>query len=203
METKIVCMKKWVTLLAATALIASCSKQDLQQETANQTSLRTVTMRGTQGGAYVSEWETNGDWVKTDISNNSRFTWTRKVPEISSDVLNGGVVLTYSKFASSDPAYARFANPTALPYYYLPEAERPLPQTYYFSQDVSSGEISISYTVPYTKEAMPKMNGGASLSALRFQTIALPKSFLDARNVTAAMVLNYYSYEQVMSLINQ
>lgn len=202
-KPKMCVMKQWVTLLAATALFASCSKQNLEQENDNQENLRTTAMRSTQGGAYVSEWETSGSWIKTDAGNTSRFTWSRKTPEIGTDVLNGGLALTYAKLAPSDPSYAHLTKPTMLPFYFLPESERPIPKTFYFSQEVSNGTVSITYTVPFTKDALPRMNGGASLGSLQFQTIVLPKSFLDSLSLTAETVQLYYTYDQVMNLINQ
>ena len=200
-------MKQWITLAVATAIFASCTKQDLQQETlqqekAHQAQAQTAALRQAQGGAYISDWEQYSIWSKTDEGNMSKFIMMRKTPEINSGVTNGGLVLSYSKVATTDPVYARFTSPNMMPFYFLPEAERPRPETFYFTDASSDGNLTITYQVPFTKNDLPAMGGGASLGAMQFQYVVLTKAFLDANNLSAETVRNYYTYDQVMNLLN-
>jgi len=131
------------------------------------------------------------------------FTVQRKSDEVTTSVTNGGLVLTYAKLATNNPLYTSFNNPKMLPFYFLPESERPLPQTFYFTTSVSNGVITIDYRVPYTKESLPAMAGNASLQAIQFQHIILPVEFLQSRGLNANTVRNNYTYEQVLNLLNQ
>jgi len=194
-------MKKWITLLAVSAMVTACSKQELSNNTLQDESQRSSAMRSSQEGAYVSEWEQYNDWSKTNEGDKSRFSVVRKTPEINAGITNGGLVLTYAKVAVTDPRYASFANPTLMPFYYLPDAERPYPYTYYFSDAVSEGNVIITYSVPFTKEAMPLMGGGASLQSFQFQYVVLTGAFLDSRGLDPQTVRNYYTYDQVMNLV--
>ena len=195
-------MKQWITLAVATALFTSCTKQDLQQEKAHQAQAQTAALRQAQEGAYISEWEQYTIWSKTDEGDKSKFTMRRRTPEINSGVTNGGLVLSYARIATTNPDYARFNSPNMMPFYFLPEAERPRPETYYFSNANSEGNILITYQVPFTKHDLPPMGGGASLQAMQFQYVVLTKAFLDANNLSAGTVQNYYTYDQVMNLVN-
>lgn len=196
-------MKQWITLMAATAIFTACSKQDLQDETMQQNiANQPSAMRSAQQGAYVSAWEQYSDWIKTDEGTTSKFVLMRKTPEINAGVTNGGLVLSYAKVATNAPDYAPFTTPNMLPFYYLPASERPYPQTHYFSDVSSEGNIAISYRIPFTKQGTPAIGGGASLQSFQFQHVVLTKAFLDSRGLDAQTVRNYYTYNQVMNLVN-
>ena len=200
-------MKQWITLTAAMAIFASCTKQDLQQETlqqekAHQAQVQTTALRQAQQGAYISEWEQYNTWSKTDEGNRSRFTVVRRTPEINSDVTNGGLVISYAKIVTTDPAYAHFNSPNMIPFHFLPQAERPYPGASYLTDASTDGNLTMVYQVPFTKNDMPPMGGGASLQAMQFQHVVLTKAFLNANNLSAATVRNYYTYEQVINLVN-
>lgn len=201
-------MKQWITLLAATALFTACSKQSLQDELQQEnlslqkeTSSATIAMRSTQSGAYVSGWEQFNNWMKSDDGTASVFTSTVKTSEVAA-VANGGLVLGYAKTSSTDPLYQHLTKPTMMPFYYLPESERPLPQTYYFSEVISGENIVLRYRMPFTKAETPTLQDGNSLQSLQFQHVVLTKEFLDSRGLAADAVRNYYTYEQVMTLVN-
>ena len=195
-------MKPWITLLAAAAVFASCSKEKSEEQSSQARQSTVAAFRQAQEGVYVSDWEQYNDWTKTDEGNLSRFAIVRKSPEIDASVLNGGIVLGYSRIALADPAYAPFNYPKMMPFYFLPEAERPNPQQYYFSDQSTNGNITVVYQGPYTKEEMPVMGGGASLRGMRFQFVAMTKAFLDSHGLTANTIRNYYTYDQVMTLVN-
>ena len=203
-EPKSCVMKQCITLLTAAAIFVSCSKQDLQEESLQtDKESASVALRSSKAENYVSGLETYSNWTKSDQGNVTVYTLQRKSDEVTTDVTNGGLVLTYAKVATTDPLYAPFNNPKMLPFYFLPESERPLPQTFYFTNSVSNGIITISYRVPYTKQTMPAMGGGASLQTIQFQHIVLPADFLQSRGVSATTVRNNYTYQQVLNLINQ
>lgn len=196
-------MKQCITLLLAAAIISSCSKQDLQEENLPQQNfLPTIAFRAGQEGSFVSGWEQYSDWTKTEQGNISVFTLNRKTPEVNASVVNGGLVLTYAKVATSDPLYISFTSPKMVPFYYLPESERPQPQMFYFTDAATDGNIALMYRVPFTKQSLPAMAGGASLQAMQFQYVVLTKAFLESRGLTAGMVRNNYTYDQVMALVN-
>lgn len=195
-------MKQWITLLAVTTLFTACSKQDLQEDQLQEenTSNSTV-LRSTQEGAYVSGWEQYSNWTKTDEGNTSVFTMNRKTSEVAA-AGNGGLVLGYAKVASNNPLYLHLTKPNMLPFYYLPQAEKPRPETYYFSEVVSGDNIVLHYRMPFTKAGTATLPGGASLQDLQFQHVLLSKTFLESRGLNAQTVQHYYTYEQVMALVN-
>lgn len=196
-------MKQWITLLAATALFASCSKQDLQEESVQQDSaVRSSATRNSVEGAYVSGWEQNTQWQKSDQSGMSIFTLQRKTPEINSSVLDGGLVLTYGKANTNDPRYAHLREPQMMPFFFLPESERVNGYYYHFSEEVSNGSINIIFRMPFTKEMNPQIGGGVTLNDVQYQHVVLTRSFLESRGLTASTVRNYYTYNQVMDLVN-
>jgi hypothetical protein len=196
-------MKQWITLLTAAAMFASCSKQDLQQENVQQNEISSAAMNAAQPTNYVSGWEKYSNWERSEQGDVVVFTTLRKSAEVSPEVMNGGLVLTYAKVVTSDPLYSPFNNPKMLPFYFLPESERPLPKTFYFMNTVSNGNIAIAYRVPYTKQTMPLLGGGASLQNMQFQQVVITGEYLKSKGLDAEKVRNYYSYEQVMNLVNQ
>ena len=197
-------MKQWITLIASAAIICSCSKENLREESLQTNdSAPSTALRSVQQGTFVSDWQQYTDWTKTDEGNVSVFTLIRKTPEVTSSVINGGLALTYAKVTTTDPLYSSFNQPKMLPFFYLPEAEKPYQQTFYFTDAVSNGNITIAYRVPFTKEMMPPMAGGASLQGLQFQHVVMTKEFLDNQGLSADQVRNYYTYDQVMNLVSQ
>lgn len=196
-------MKQWITLLAATALFASCSKQDLQEESMQQeNAARSSATRTSAEGAYVSGWEQTSQWQKSDQGDMSIFTIQRKTPEINSSVLDGGLVLTYGKANTTDPRYAHLQEPKLMPFYFLPESERVTGYYYHFSEEVSSGNINVVFRMPFTKDSNPQIGGGVRLNDVQYQHVVLTRTFLESRGLTASTVRNYYTYNQVMDLVN-
>jgi hypothetical protein len=199
-------MKQWITLLAATAIFSSCTKQDLQQEEENlqlEIEVTSAAMRSAQDGAFVSEWQQYHQWVKSDKGDMSSFAMTRKTPEVNSAVKDGGLVLSYAKAESQEPAYARFKNPTLIPFYFLPETVRPYPYHFYFSDAISEGKITVTYQMALTKEDMPHIGGGVYLSDMKFQFVVMTRQFLEAHAIDAQTIRDSYTYEQVMNLAGQ
>lgn len=195
-------MKQWITLLAVSALFTACSKQDLREEPLQSESTTNATiLRSTQDGAYVSGWEQYSDWVKTTDGDASVFTKTIKSPEAAA-AGNGGLVLGFARVTTSSPQYQHLTQPTRLPFYYLPESERPRPEMYYFSEIVSGENVLLRYRAPFTKADMPTLPGGASLQNIQFQHVVFTASFLQSRGLSANTVQNYYTYDQVMALAN-
>jgi hypothetical protein len=196
-------MKQWITLLAATALFASCSKQDLQEESTQQdNATRTTATRTSAEGAYVSGWGQTNQWQKSDQGDASIFTTQKRLPEVDASVLDGGLVLTYAKANSSDPRYASLQEPRLMPFFFLPEAERVSGYYYYFSDQASFGSVSITFRIALTTELNPEIGGGVRLNDVQYQHVVLTKSFLESRGLTASTVRNYYTYSQVMDLAN-
>lgn len=200
-------MKQWITLIAVAASFASCTKENLKEDSMEATeqtaTIKSSGMRVVQNGAYVSDWEQYGSWNRTDEGDFSTFGIHRKTPEVTSGVMNGGLVMSYAKYTSDAAEYAPFANATSMPFYYLPEAERPIAHNNYFSGANAEGDISIAYSVRTTKQEMPEMGGGASLPAMKFQYVVMDKTFLTNHGLDAQTVQNNYSYEQVMQLLNE
>lgn len=196
-------MKQWITLATATVIFTSCTKQNLQEENLLQEKQTSGSaLRVSKTGAYVSNWEQFSEWQKADEGSISMFIVKRKTPEVTSDVTNGGLVLSYAKTATSNPNYILFTSPVQMPFYFLPESERPYPYHYHFSDGSSEGLITIVYRTPLTKATLPAMGGGASLPAMQFQFVVITRAFLEANGLTAEAVRNNYTYEQVMNLVN-
>lgn len=196
-------MKQWITLIAATAIFTSCSKQDMQEDLMQTKASIQSSTRATSNGAYISNWEQYTNWTKVDDKDVSRFTMKRKTPEITSEVTDGGLVISYGKVSTSDPRYASFTSPKMVPYYYLPEAERPIGNTNYFSDETSLGNVAVTYSVPATKDDMPTMGGGIGLSDYQFQYVVMTKMFLQSHGLSAEQVRNYYTYDQVINLASK
>ena len=196
-------MKQWITLLIAAALFASCSKQDLQEDLQQNEVSPAAMNTATQPGSYVSGWEKYSNWERSEQGDVVVFTTLRKSAEVSTDVMNGGLVLTYAKVATSDPIYSSFNNPKMLPFYFLPEAERPLPKTFYFLTAVTNGNIAIMYRLPFSKQSILSLPAGVSLQNMQFQHVILSGEFLQSRGLDAEKIRNNYTYEQVMNLVNQ
>jgi hypothetical protein len=195
-------MKQWITLFAATAFFTACSKQDLQEDQLNHENKSASTvLRSSQDGAYISGWESYNQWAKTDDGVVSVFTINRKTSEVGT-AAGGGLVLGYAKINTSNPLYLHLSKPTMLPFYYLPQAEKPHPGMYYFSEIVSGENIVLQYRMPFTKAETATLPGGASLQDLQFQHVVLSKAFLDSRGLSAGTVQNYYTYDQVIALVN-
>lgn len=195
-------MKQWITLVLATAVFTSCSKESLQEEDAQtDKEVASAAMRLSEAGSYVSGWENYSTWERSEQGDVTIFTYQRKTAE-TAVATNNGLVLTYAKVASADPLYSSFNSPKMLPFYFLPEGERPRPQTYYFTTVVVDGNISLIYRAPFTKQAMPTLGGGASLQNVQFQHVVLSSEFLQSKGLTASTVRNNYTYQQVMNLID-
>jgi hypothetical protein len=196
-------MKQWITLLAAPALLVACTKQNLQEETIpEQKADRTSVMRSAVDGAFVSDWEQYSAWTKSNETNATIFSMTRKTPEITSGVTNGGLVLGYAKLNTNNSLYYHLSKPTMLPFYYLPQAEKPYPETYYFSETSNDGNVVIRYRMPFTKADAATLPGGANLQDIQFQHVVLTAQFLQSRGLNPQTVQNNFTYEQVMALVN-
>ena len=195
-------MKQCITLVLAAVIFASCTKENLKEDNLQSDKEPAPSaMRSADAGSYVSGWEKYSNWQRSDQGDVTIFTYPRKATEASL-AANNGLVLTYAKASSSDPLYASFNSPKMLPFYFLPEAERPKPQTYYFTYTVSDGSINIVYRVPFTKQNKPALGGGASLQNIQFQHVILSGEFLQRKGLNASTVRNNYTYEQVMNLLD-
>jgi len=196
-------MKQWITLLAVAAFLTACSKQNLKENNTTNANIDQTASATTQDGAFVSAWEQSTNWTKTNEGSVSRFKLSRQTPEVGRGALNGGVVMTYAKYANATGSYADFVNPTLMPFYFLPPAERPNTHMNYFSDATAEGNVSVEYAVPLTEGSLPLMGNGATLKDMQFQYVVMTKKFLDSRGLDAQTVKNNYSYKQVMALVGQ
>ena len=197
-------MKQCVTLFIVTALLFSCAKQDLQQEEDNLNSASAKKNNpGLQNGAYASDWEQYNNWTKKDEDGYSTYSVTKKVSELTPSIVEGGLVLTYAKVATSDAGYQQFTKPGLVPFYYLPPSERPAAGVYYFSDNTSTEQMTVSYRTQSSKAELPAMGGGVALKDFKFQYVVFTREFLDSRGLDKNTIRNYYTYEQVMNLMNR
>src|ERR1043165_4185515 len=158
-------MKPCVTLLAFAALLSACTKQDIlqQQDMTNDAGSKNSSTVS-QNGAYATAWEQYNDWTKKDENGFSIYSFSRKASELTPSVVEGGLVITYAKVATTDANYQQFTNPGAMPFYFLPPGERPNPGAFYFSDNAAPGMMTVSYAVPSGKSNTPAMGGGVSLN---------------------------------------
>src|SRR5215213_8651605 len=92
-------MKKWIPFLSGcTIIFTACNKQDLEIKTENdQTKIHASAAETT---FYVSDWEQVSQWRSMDSANFRVFYSERSMPQLTSDVIANGVVVTYSKVAT-------------------------------------------------------------------------------------------------------
>lgn len=177
-------MKKCFTILCCTGavLFTACKKEDVADNP--------------HKNYYSSGWQQFSSWKNTD-SAGYRVYYTDQVNKaITSDVINNGVVVTYSKLTTTDPEYLMFTKPVRLPFYFLPPQERAANSFYWYDIN-SEGRIRISYRIK-TKE---DLSSASSLQNFQFSYFLIPKAFLDSKKLSVNEVKYHYTYRQLAALL--
>lgn len=194
-------MKQWITLLAATAIFASCSKQDMQEESLQQNnSLQSMASRSSQEGTFVSEWEQYNDWTKRDSADVSIFYRERSLSDHSSQIANGGLVITAAKASKAAPEYEGYQNPSLLDFYVISSNFRSERGFYLLYDHVTPQKVTVSFNLPYRADSSPQISNHLSLHDFQFQYIVLTAQFL-ADNDLNEQTVRGYTYQQLMSLL--
>ena len=111
-------MKKWFTLiLSITILFTVCTKNDIGSE--NPEEQKTIRTLASDNSVYVSGWEKISSWNYSDSGGYRTYYFNRETPQLTSDAIANGVVVTYSRVNSSDPDYQIFTRPIMLPFYFF------------------------------------------------------------------------------------
>jgi hypothetical protein len=186
-------------LMVGFFLLASCEKKEAGIDTTD----KALASPGQEdqslnNGFYVSGWEQYASWNHTDSAGFQIMHTTRETPALTNEVIETGVVLTYSKISLTDPDYMMFKKPVMLPFYFLPPAERPIPNTYYWYDINTPGKIKVSYSALSKNEQLP---AGAALNQFQFRYFVIAPAFLKAHGLTASQVKHHYTYQQLIGLL--
>lgn len=191
-------MKTWITLLCASAvLFASCTKQDLDTKNDDDEKIQA---KAADNSFYVSNWEQVKNWKYIDSAGFRVFYSTRETPQLTADVIENGVVVTYSKVNTSDPEYMMFSKPIMLPFYFLPPNERAANSFYWYDMD-EPGMAKISYRIWNNKQENPSMPGSVALPDFQFRYFVISKAYLDSKGVDARTVKHFYTYQQLINFL--
>jgi hypothetical protein len=128
-------MKKWSWIIILAGAFASCSKHEAATD-------ETVTSLAVNDDVYDSGWEQYANWQKTDSAGFQVYSTSKQIPAITQQVIDKATVITYSKVATSNPAYARFTEPIHLDYYFFPPDTKPL-QGHFTGMMYTRGAISV------------------------------------------------------------
>ena len=190
-------MKHWIALICSSAmLITACNKKDIKDDATDEA----VKARATVNGYYASEWEKVPSWQHTDSANFRVFYTERSTPELTSDVIANGVVMTYSKITTTNPDYMMFSKPIMLPFYFLPAGEKPINSFYWYDMS-NPGVTKVSYRILNYKEDNPPMPSDISLPDFQFRYFIISKAYLDSKAVDANTVRHHYTYQQLLNLL--
>jgi hypothetical protein len=197
-------MKQWITLLTAAAIFTSCSKQNLQEESLQQQNieLQSAAFRSGETGTYVSEWEQYSDWQKRDSSDVSIFYRERALPQYSSQVANGGLVLTFAKAGKAVPNYEQYQTPQSLDFHIIAANFRTREGVYFLYDKPAAEKLTIACNLPLTSGNTPLINSELSLNDFQFQYMVLSAGFL-AQNELNEQNIRGLSYNQLMNLMSQ
>jgi hypothetical protein len=189
-------MKYWVTILCSSAMFfTACNKEDIRNGDDEQ-----VTAKAAVTGFYASGWEKFSSWNHTDSANFRVYSAERPTSELTTDVIASGVVVTYSKTATSDPRYMMFSKPIMLPFYFLPAGEKPINSFYWYDTN-TAGVIKVSYRVLNYKEDNPPLPGDVTLPDFQFRYFIISKAYLDSKGLDAKTVKYHYTYQQLVNLL--
>ena len=190
-------MKYWITLLCSSALaFTACNKEDLKDDQANES----LSAKASSNSFYVSEWEQVPSWQRTDSANFRVFYTERNTPELTSEVIANGVVVTYSKINTTDPDYKMFSKPIMLPFYFLPAGEKPINSFYWYDMS-TPGITKVSYRIMNYKEDNPPMPSNISLPDFQFRYFIISQAYLDSKGVDANTVKYHYTYQQLVNFL--
>jgi hypothetical protein len=192
-------MKKWITLWCTSAILfTACSKDDLQANQQENASTP-VGIRSAENNYYASNWEQMKSWNHTD-SSGYRLYYSEKInPELTSDVINGGVVMSYAKINMTDPNYTQFNNPSMMPFYFLPPWERPN-LSFYWYEEADPGKLRVFYRTK-SKDDLPAFPEGKTMNDFQFRYFVITREFLDSHGLTPSDVKNHYTYQQLVNLL--
>ena len=173
-------------------------KNDIVSE--NSEGDKTIRPQASDNSFYASGWEKVPTWKYSDSAGYRTYYFHRETPQLTTDAINNGVVVTYSKVNATDPEYQIFTRPIMLPFYFMPPGERPMNAFYWYDMN-TAGLTKVGYQIKNTKDEMPEMGGGVSLPDFQFRYFVISKAFLDNKGLDAKTVKYYYTYQQLVSLL--
>lgn len=192
-------MKKCSTLLAfITVLFISCTKNDVVSD--NLEDQKSLRPQASDNSYFVSGWEKIATWKYSDSAGYRTYYFHRETPQLTSDAIANGVVVTYSKVNSSDPDYKIFTRPIMLPFYFLPPGERPMNAFYWYDMN-TPGLTKVGYQIKNSKEEMPQMGGNVTLQDFQFRYFVISKAFLDNKGVDAKTLKYHFTYQQLIDFL--
>jgi hypothetical protein len=185
-----------VTALIFT-IIAACSKQEIQVNSLQRET--TIQQAGIKPEVYSTGWETVPQWNTVSSTHSTNFTYTRRLPELKTDIINNGVVLVFARnLWEGNPLLKEFDNvsekPLMMPFYFLPYFEKP-DYTEQWNYTISENKINISLTVKGKGKAAPPDK------KLQLRYVVIPEKLLREKKQTAQTV-HKLSYEELVKTFN-
>jgi hypothetical protein len=185
-----------VTALIFT-IIAACSKGQIHVNSLQRE--LTVQQAGEKPGVYSTGWETVPAWNIESNPRSTSFFYTRRLPELKTDVINNGVVLVFARHLWDGNASLKEFNdapekPLMMPFYFLPYFEKP-DYTEEWNYKASENKIDISLMVKGKGKVAPPNK------KLQLRYLVIPEKMLREKKQTAQSV-HRLSYEEFVKTFN-
>lgn len=146
--------------------------------------------------AYSSEWESVSAWQVTEGKGTLLASYTRQLPQVTSDLLKEGVILLFAKGYDFEGISKAEEKPIGLPFY-MALASELVPHPYAWSYGVEEGKVEVGVHMHQDL----KKGFDASASDIRLRFFVLPSAFLQQHKLTP-MAARKLSYSQLVALLN-
>jgi hypothetical protein len=128
-------------ILFSSILFASCSKDKSISNTNPDTPIRATAAINKFN--YISEWESGYSWTTSDSAGYKIYAHERNTPQLTSDIINNGAVLIWSKNFIDDNGQ-RITKPQLLPFHVLPALGRPAYDNFWYYM-LNDSRITMKY----------------------------------------------------------
>jgi len=145
---------------------------------------------------YLSEWEAVPAWQLTAVKGTLFATYTRQLPQISSDILDEGVVLLFARGYDFEAVSRGEEKPVGLPFY-MTLSNESMPQPFAWSYEAKKGKVQVALSM---QEALERGFQSAR-NDIRLRYFVLPSQFLQEHKLTPMAARNL-SYNQLVTLLN-
>ncbi|HEX6333662.1 MAG TPA: hypothetical protein VFZ78_05520 [Flavisolibacter sp.] len=187
-------MKHTFILIASAAILASCTKDHelLPDETpvaAAEISTAEIAYPPQSKGLWISDWENVSNWSKRMVDDGVVFYTDRATEQVSSEILNDGVVLVFARDAmgvntGSFPfSQGAVMEPVKLPFQF---ALSPVIKDEYFSwfSEPMHKTIRLSYLTDEEATQIPD----PSVASMQFRYIVIGRDIMDKLRFTPDQV---------------
>ena len=146
--------------------------------------------------AYSSDWESVSAWQVTVGKGTLLASYTRQLSQVSSAILEDGVVLLFAKGYDFEGVSKAEERPLVLPFYMV-LANETAPHPYAWSYGVDAGKVEVAVSM---HQALKEGFDSAS-NDIRLRFFVLPSTFLKQHKLTP-MAARSLPYSQLVSLLS-